>query len=71
MQIALNVAQVILSVLLIGLVIVQAKSPGMSGQGSSSIHHTRRGLEKTLHQTTVVIVVVFLTLALVNSLPIF
>jgi len=70
MQVALNVAQVILSVLLVVLVIVQAKSPGMSGQGSS-IHHTRRGLEKTLHQTTVGVVVAFLLLALVNSLPIF
>lgn len=71
MQMALFIAQVIVSIMLIVLVIVQARTPGMSGQSASSIHHTRRGVEKTLHQTTIGVAVVFLLLALVNSLPLF
>jgi preprotein translocase subunit SecG len=68
---ALNLAMIILSVVLIGLVVVQARTPGMSNRDTSSIYRTRRGLEKTLHQTTVLVAVLFLVLALVASLPIY
>ncbi len=68
MAAALYMAQIIVSIMLVVLVIVQARSPGMSNQGSS-IHTTRRGAEKTMHQATVVLAGVFLLLALVNSLP--
>lgn len=69
METALYTAQVIISVMLIILVISQARSPGMANQDSSSMHHTRRGLEKTLHQTTIALAAIFLLLALINSLP--
>jgi preprotein translocase subunit SecG len=65
---ALYIAQIIVSIMLIVLVILQARSPGLSSQGSS-IHTTRRGAEKTMHQATVVLAGVFLLLALVTSLP--
>jgi preprotein translocase subunit SecG len=69
MQTALYIAQLIVSSMLVVLVIVQARSAGMANQDSSSIYHTRRGLEKTLHQTTITVSVIFLLLALINSLP--
>jgi preprotein translocase subunit SecG len=66
---ALYVAQIIVSIMLIILVVLQARSPGMAGQSASSIHQTRRGLEKTMHQATIALAAIFLLLALINSLP--
>jgi preprotein translocase subunit SecG len=71
METALNVAQLILSIVLILLVSVQARTSGLSNRDTSSITRTKRGLEKTLHQTTIAIAVLFLLLALYMSLPIF
>jgi preprotein translocase subunit SecG len=62
---------IIICVVLITLVVIQARTPGMSNSDSSSIYRTRRGLEKTLHQATIVLAVTFLVLALITSLPIF
>lgn len=71
MATAFSIAQVIISIMLIVLVIVQARTPGMANQDSSSMQYTRRGLEKTLHDTTISLAAIFLILALINSLPIF
>jgi preprotein translocase subunit SecG len=71
MEIALYIAIVILSVVLVTLVVVQARTAGLSNRDSSSIYRTKRGLEKTMHQTTIVIAVLFLLLSLIASLPLF
>jgi preprotein translocase subunit SecG len=71
MEIALYIAIVILSVVLVTLVVVQARTAGLSNRDTSSIYRTKRGLEKTMHQTTIVIAVLFLLLSLIASLPIF
>lgn len=71
METALNITLIIISVILIILVVSQARSPGMSNRDSSSVYRTRRGLEKTMHQTTIGISVFFLVLSLIASLPIF
>jgi len=68
---ALFFAMIILSVVLMGLVVVQARTPGMANRDSGSINRTRRGLEKTLHQATIVVTSLFLLLALIAGLPIF
>jgi preprotein translocase subunit SecG len=68
---ALYIALIIISITLIGLVILQGRSAGLQTRDTSSIYRTKRGLEKTLHQTTIVLAVVFLILALITSLPIF
>jgi preprotein translocase subunit SecG len=68
---ALNIAIVIISVILIGLVVLQARSAGLSNRDTSSVQRTKRGLEKTLHQTTIVMAALFLLLALLASLPLF
>ena len=56
----LNVAQIIVSITLILIVILQARGEGGFGTGASSIVRTRRGVEKTLFQLTIVLVVIFL-----------
>lgn len=71
MEIALDIALIILSIALIGLVVIQGRTAGLQSRDSSSIYRTKRGLEKTLHQATIVVAVIFLVLALIASLPIF
>lgn len=71
MEIALYIALLAISFVLIGLVILQGRSAGLQNRDSSSIYRTKRGLEKTIHQTTIVLAVIFLLLALIASLPIF
>jgi preprotein translocase subunit SecG len=62
---------IIVSFALIGLVILQGRNAGLQARDSSSIYRTKRGLEKTIHQATIALAVVFLVLALITSLPIF
>lgn len=71
MQIAFYIAMIVVSVALIVVVVLQARSAGMQSRDTSSQYRTRRGLEKTLYQTTVVLAAVFLLLSLVVSLPLF
>ena len=71
METALYIALIIISITLIGLVILQGRTAGLQSRDSSSIYRTKRGLEKTMHQATIVLAVVFLVLALITSLPIF
>ena len=71
METGLYIALMIISGVLIGLVILQGRTAGLQSRDSSSIYRTKRGLEKTVHQATIVLAVVFLLLALIASLPIF
>jgi preprotein translocase subunit SecG len=71
LELALYIALIIISFTLVGLVILQGRNAGLQSRDSSSIYRTKRGLEKTLHQATIVLAVVFLVLALITSLPIF
>lgn len=64
---ALNLAQILISVMLSVILLLQAKGSGFGaalGGSSSSVFRTRRGVEKTLFQLTVVLVVIFLFISL-------
>lgn len=56
---ALQFIQIILSISLIGLIILQAGGAGLGnlfgGTGGGAIQKTRRGLEKTLFQMTIAV----------------
>lgn len=71
METALYIALIILSITLIGLVVIQGRNAGLQARDTSSIYRTKRGLEKTIYQATIVVAVVFLLLALITSLPLF
>ena len=71
MELALYFALIIISFTLIGLVILQGRNAGLQSRDSSSIYRTKRGLEKTMHQATIVVAVVFLLLSLIASLPLY
>lgn len=57
----LNIVQIIVSLALIGVVLLQAKGGGLSTifGGEGSIYRTRRGLEKTLFNFTIVLALLF------------
>jgi preprotein translocase subunit SecG len=66
----LNIAQIIVAIGLIVIVILQASSSSagslMGGSSDSSVYHTRRGVERTLFNATIVLAVVFFVLAILN-----
>jgi preprotein translocase subunit SecG len=61
----LNLAQIIVSVSLILVVLLQARGSGFGGAlgGSTTFFRTRRGAEKTLFQLTIVLVVIFILMS--------
>jgi preprotein translocase subunit SecG len=63
----MNLIQIALSIVLIGVILFQVRGQGVglfgSGEGS---YRTRRGLEKTLFQFTIVLVVVFVATSIVS-----
>ncbi|MCS6870918.1 MAG: preprotein translocase subunit SecG [Anaerolineae bacterium] len=68
---ALQIIQILLSVALVALIILQSKGSGIGnllggGEGGLGITKTRRGLEKTLFQLTIIISAVFLINAVVQ-----
>ncbi|MCU0491760.1 MAG: preprotein translocase subunit SecG [Chloroflexaceae bacterium] len=71
MELALFVAMIILSIVLIALVVLQVRTTGMANRDASSLYRTKRGVEKTFYQATIVLSAVYLVLALITSLPIF
>jgi len=60
LTIYLNIIQILVSAGLISLAVLQRKGGGLGSLGGdSSIYHTRRGAEKTLHNLTIILAVVF------------
>jgi len=61
-QNSLNLGQILISVMLILVILLQAKGSGFGAGlgGTTSTFRTRRGLEKTLFQATIVLTILFL-----------
>jgi preprotein translocase subunit SecG len=69
MSIWLNLAQIVICVSLIVVVLLQTRNSGLGSTfGNDSIYKTRRGLDKTLHQLTIILAVVFCALSLISVL---
>ena len=64
----LNVAEILISIALIAIILLQVKGEGVGGLQSGSFVRTRRGLEKTLHQLTIFLVILFLAVSAVSVL---
>ena len=71
MKTSLYLAQIVVAVALIVLTVLQAKDAGLSqmfGGSDMGISHTRRGVERTMFNATIVLVVVFVALAFATVL---
>ena len=69
MQTYLNIVQILISIVLIGVVMLQARGSGFSAtfnSSDSSIYRTRRGVEKTLFNFTVGLAVVFVAISIAS-----
>lgn len=67
----LSIAQLVVSVLLIVLILLQERSSGLSGilgGGEGGFYQTRRGLEKTIFFGTIILAIVFVGLAIAGLL---
>ncbi|MFW6109921.1 MAG: preprotein translocase subunit SecG [Patescibacteria group bacterium] len=66
MNTVLQTLHIITTLLLIGLILIQSKSLGLSPAfGGDREYHTKRGVEKSVFIMTIVFSVIFLLLSLV------
>ena len=71
MDTAISIAMILLSIMLISVILLQTKGSSFSGAfggGSDSINRTRRGVEKSLFQFTIILAAVFVVMAIITSL---
>src|SRR3954451_11051198 len=62
------IVQIFVSVVLIGVLLLQARGSGFSATFSSdsSIYRTRRGVEKTLFNVTIVLAILFVVVSILS-----
>lgn len=63
-----NIIQFMLAALLVAVILLQQKGTGLSGVfgGSSNIYSTKRGVDRVLYLSTIVISVIFFGLSLIR-----
>ena len=64
----LSIAQIVLAVSLILAILLQVRGGGLGGifGQADSVFRTRRGMEKSLFQLTIVLVVLFIIISIVT-----
>jgi preprotein translocase subunit SecG len=64
----LNVVQIFISLVLIAVLLLQARGSGFSAtfNSDSSIYRTRRGVEKTLFNVTILLAIVFVFVSFIS-----
>ena len=74
MDVYLNVAMMIVSVALVGVIILQSRGAGLGGLGGGSTggstYHVRRGVERLLFNITIGLSIIFFVLAVVTVIVI-
>ena len=67
MQTIMNIVQIVIALLLVIVILVQVKGQGVGLFSSpESSYRTRRGLEKTILQFTIVLIVIFIATSLIS-----
>ncbi len=70
MKIAITFIQIIVSVVLLLAILLQSKGTGLGSAfgGGGEIYRTKRGVEKILYLSTIVLVIIFLLSSLASVL---
>jgi preprotein translocase subunit SecG len=63
----LNIIQIIISITLMVIILLQVKSESSLLGGGGGIARTRRGLERTLFNVTIVLAVIFLLVSFLSA----
>lgn len=68
MQLYFNIIQIILALALIMVIMLQVRGGGLGGifGQADTVFRTRRGIEKTLFQITIVLIVLFVAMSLIS-----
>ena len=68
METYLHVAQIVVALALILIVLLQVRGGGLGGifGQADTVYRTKRGVEKTLFQLTIALVIIFIILAIVS-----
>ena len=68
MKIWLTTGQIVTGIVLTTLVLLQAKGTGLGRAFGSIAYHSKRGVEKMVFRSTILIAVIFVILSLLNVL---
>ncbi len=68
MQVYFNIIQIVLALALILVIMLQVRGGGLGGifGQADTVFRTRRGIEKTLFQITIVLIVLFVAVSLLS-----
>ena len=67
MSLALAIIQIILSIILVAVILLQQRGTGLGdafGGGGGSVYRSKRGIERFLHRATITTAVLFVVAAL-------
>lgn len=66
----LDIIQLVAALLLVVVVLLQNRGTGLGAAfgGEGNVYRTKRGLEKTLSTSTIILAIIFLAIALINVL---
>ena len=65
----ISIAQIVISIILIVLILLQERSSGLSGVfggGEEGFYQTRRGLERLIFGSTIFFIIILVALSLLN-----
>jgi len=67
-QVYFNVAQIVLAIGMVLAILLQVRGGGLGGifGQPDTVFRTKRGVEKTLFQLTIALVVLFITISLIS-----
>lgn len=67
MKLAITIAQIVISISLSGLILLQAKGIGLGRTVGPTSYHSKRGVESLVFRLTIILAVLFVLLAVAGQ----